>query len=765
MIRLKDTLASIKKHIDNKEHSREDIIDNYDIDEYTFDFIEGQNLVFFNLLTSGIHTRIDQLQQKEITKDDIYKEFTGFGMPSSFVDFIFDEIKLDKGCDDNEDNDASQYDDLTDSDEQEMEEEENNDGQIQDKIEEAIKNFKWRENQKKAIDNVIEQDFISGVHSQIMGSGKTNINFKSISEHYRIYEQNYIYPIVCDKIEVLQHMCFNEDGVLDPGDVSFWKGAGIINLEKFHVLNCISGKNIKNIRCDKPTILIINTQSFSKLDTTIQYYENVDKEIEKGENVIIKKVKQLTTINIPKKISFVTIDECHNVSGPEFYQLLRKFKYEYKIHCIGYSATIVRIGSEKNVIDIFSDTLNDNGAKQLNIISSYDMIQAIKDDIILPPHYSLVQIKPSFVKRVGKTNKSIIKKMISDKMKCLPYRKFLLWVKTIDQMKRFYNYFVKEFKSMKIYCSCSMDKKMALHSNSYNTNVDEYYQQEGDAIMVAVNKFKEGSDIPHVDCVGYLDAVKKRGILISLQTAGRVLRPDKEMLKERGYIIDTYVNNDYMSLSVDRIINYYRYIANLAECADNVINTSNYNVIMHLWNNTTYDETTQTMITKVDEDVKHNIEIKLDITTKSFDWAKLFELIGEGLKKLVGVTNNNEFEIVINKLKQSHYFDKYSDFWETYYAVSDELNLPKDFQEKYKDIFEKSTWYEIMGYDISEWYDSINKIKKTIIKLSNKKIGIINKISYNKLLKYDDKLPPNPEYLFNNFWMIINSNKQLYDDY
>lgn len=734
MMRLQDTITNLKKHIDDKEHSKEDIIDGYDIDEDTFNFIDKQDLIYFKLFTKVFYAHMNKLQQKQLTKDDIYKEFTEIDIPSSFVDFIFDEIKLDKGYNDNNN------DELVES----IELEEMDDGVIQDDIEEAIKNFKWRENQKKAINNVIEQDFVSGVHSQIMGSGKSNIIFKSISEHDRMYEECGIYPIVCDKIEVLQHMCFNENGNLKPDDIAFWKGADIIDLDKFHVLNCISGKNIKNIRDDKPTILIINTQSLSKLD----------------QKIVIEKV---TSINILTRISFITIDECHSVSGPEFYQLLKKFKYEYKIHCIGYSATIVRIGAEKKVVDIFSDTLDDTKPKKLNIISSYDMIQAIQDDIILPPHYSLVQIKPSFAKRVGKTNKGIIKKMMDDKMTELPYRKFLLWVKTIDQMKRFYNYFVKEFgKTMTIYCSCSMDKNF---DKNYNTNVNEYYQQESDAIMIAVNKFKEGSDIYHVDCIGYLDAVKKRGILISLQTAGRVLRPDKEKQKERGYIIDTYVNNDYMSLSVEKIIDYYKYIANLAEQTDDIVNITNYNILMKLYNNMSYDETTQTITTKLDNDDRHDIKIKLDLITKSFDWIKIFELLGKEIKKLVGVTDNKELEIIIEKMKQSNYFDKYSDFWKTYNAVREELNLPKDFQVKYKDIFEKKTWYEIMDYDVSEWYDSINKIKKVITQLVNNKNNITDKKTYNKLLKYDNKLPPNPEYLFNNFWTIVNDDKQLHDNY
>jgi len=80
-----------------------------------------------------------------------------------------------------------------------------------------------------------------------------------------------------------------------------------------------------------------------------------------------------------------------------------------------------------------------------------------------------------------------------------------------------------------------------------------------------------------------------------------------------------------------------------------------------------------------------------------------------------------------------------------------QLHIPEknDFYEEFKDIFDDKTWFEIMDYDISNYYKTIDQCICAIGKLSN----IINgkKITmkiYKKLRKMDNKLPPFPQEFF-----------------
>ena len=49
----------------------------------------------------------------------------------------------------------------------------------------------------------------------------------------------------------------------------------------------------------------------------------------------------------------------------------------------------------------------------LNIISNYDIMQAISDNIILPPSYTIIEIKKTCGKKIGKTNKDITKNVLN----------------------------------------------------------------------------------------------------------------------------------------------------------------------------------------------------------------------------------------------------------------------------------------------------------------------------------------------------------------
>ena len=60
-----------------------------------------------------------------------------------------------------------------------------------------------------------------------------------------------------------------------------------------------------------------------------------------------------------------------------------------------------------------------------------------------------------------------------------------------------------------------------------HANLDKFYESKGNSFLLCVNRCKEGSDIDYIDYGVFLDSVKKRSTLVSMQCPGRLCRPDK----------------------------------------------------------------------------------------------------------------------------------------------------------------------------------------------------------------------------------------------
>ena len=192
-------------------------------------------------------------------------------------------------------------------------------------LEEIIKIDGFRNNQIKAINNTTLQNYISGVHDQIMGAGKTFIILKLIWQHYKKYKDNKIYPILCYRQEILKDLFFDKDNKIDENKKKLWKKYDIIDLDEFKIIDKINNKdkNITNSKT-KPNILLINTDFLRAVDKAndnddIDYY-----------------------VFDYDRIAYITLDECHGISANNLYNILKKIKYEHKKHIIGFSATVLR---------------------------------------------------------------------------------------------------------------------------------------------------------------------------------------------------------------------------------------------------------------------------------------------------------------------------------------------------------------------------------------------------------------------------------------
>jgi superfamily II DNA or RNA helicase len=708
-----DNLIEIYNEIydDDKCHDQLELVkDSFEVCDGLLNCIEENdkyNPKFFDKLKLAIIRSIKEDLSIDIIKEKYQKQ------SNYILDYLLDDLNNIIIEDENEETDSEEV------------------AEIDDNIENNINNFNWRTHQINAINETRSQNFKCGIHHMIMGSGKSYILLKLIQEHYNIFQKRHIYIIVCDKQEVLRKMFF--DGtILDKEKVNFWKKYNIIDLTIFHIIDCINIKPTElNYNKKKPNILIINNDYLQSLE---------------------KKNK----INWAK-VSLIQLDECHSVSGSLFYNLLHKIKYTYNKSIIGYSATPLRNKAEDKLKDIFSRCMDGTIQacnKKVNIISHYDLMMAISDEIVLPFTCEYVEIRKTKKNCIGAHNLQITQTLFSNIISKLPYKKLIMWCRKKDHMTDYYKFFKQLYgQRYDIYCTSSFDAELT--KKGYNTNLDEFYKKKNNAILFCINRCREGSDIQNVDCGMFLDGVRKRSTLVSMQTGGRIMRPDTDKKKSRAFLIDTFICDGSQSVelfTINKVITYYNKLLNLAEESNEY--TEYYNDMMKIASQTVIDEKSETIYIKVDDNNKHNIELKIQMLTKKIDWDILKQLIKTEIDSKFKISKPTQFNQIINKLKELEIFTvNCKDFWKVYNNIpkntKDKYFLPIDFYDKYKELFDKTTWYKLLEFDTSKWYPDV---ETCISKMEKNKFISLKNISkqyyQNECLKHDQYLPPNPKELF-----------------
>lgn len=577
-------------------------------------------------------------------------------------------------------------------------------------LEEANKNllnFEWRDNQIIAINQTIAQNFKSGIHHQFMGAGKSNIMLKLIAEHFRIKQVNGAYLLLCDRQEILKKMFFDENHNLDESKIIKWKQDDVIDLTLFSIKDCVYDKSIDIVSAinkkDKPKpLFIICNNAFMR---SREYKE-------------IKRNKLLLTI----------VDECHSVSGKKSYKLLSHMKYILTCPIIGFSATPLRKGAEKNLVDIFSkstDPLKQN--KKLNIISQYGFFECIRDDIVLPPCYHYVEIHPKDNKeknKIGVANFDITKNIFTEVLEQLPYKKIIGWCKNIAQLKEWYNFFSTNFPQLTIYMSSFKDKDLT--AEGYNCNFDNYCLEKKDAILLCVNRCREGFDDSRVDCVIYLNAVKNRSLLVAMQTGARANRIDYDRLKKHGVVIDMFVaspHNRIEHMTVDKIMEYYNMILNLTDTIDDIHSDKNklyatYMMYKKLAKNTIINENKNEITIKLDRN--HTIEIKIELIKKTIDWSFLSSLRNDAIKEALNINETEELRLNFKYMKKKYDIENLNpkNWKRTYKKMFEEhpkLISPNDIYSKNKKYWNNTNWFKALNID-KFYYGSLTELIEVLYK-------------------------------------------------
>jgi len=581
--------------------------------------------------------------------------------------------------------------------------------------------FKWRGNQIDALNNMKIQKYMSGVVQQIMGAGKSALILGGIQQHYNFFkDKQSTYMIACYRKEILNKMFFtidkNGEYILDENKKKFWKDSNIIDLDQFEFVEYVNEKSWINFKPNgKPKLIVINTT----------YLDN-------------RFMEDIHDNDDTKYLKLVMLDECHCISAPKTYKTLKWVKFENKTSIIGFSATPLRDKSGKKLCEIFSKTCNVQDSYILNLISVYDYIDALTEDIVLPFKYYYIEVKKDKKNQIGKTNKDICYNILSQVMKELPYCKIIAWTKSIAEMTLWYDEFKLRYPKLKIYKTC--------HTDVDDSDLNKFYDAKRDAILICVNRCREGSDIENVDCGIYLDAVMKRSILVSMQSGGRIIRPDKDKKKTRGIIIDMFVTDENKTvdmMTIDKLLDYYKRIINLNQDKDE---KEQIEKLYNLLDTTIVDKEKQEITIKIDNNASHDTVIKVDLINKEIDW----DCIRTQIKKLIDDEIKKTFDLTeIERLEKEYR-----------YHVEKNISLNIKTKQGYKELSEKcglldepekyfnsiwKNWYHYLNIDVTKY----SKTKEDLQKILNDNC-IRNTGEY---YKYAQKLnlPLMPEELYCNF--------------
>jgi superfamily II DNA or RNA helicase len=575
---------------------------------------------------------------------------------------------------------------------------------------------KPRCNQEEAYSRLKKNGLETGIHCQATGCGKTNIILHYIDYTVKKYNNNAKIILFTERVNILKDLFdFSKKGN-EPNiyNILKWKKQGIADLEDVTFINRVTIKKsdwmdllVNNV---SSTVLVINraylTSDLSKYDS------------------------------MKDTVSLILHDECHNTSSERCNEFLIKCK-EFKIPIVGFSATPLRTGKydKTKLLDIYG-----TGDNKLNLLTNYNMIYAIQQDLILPPEFYWYHVElktlTNFKKDDDKRQYELgsVFEILNNIIPKLPNKKIVAWCGRIDLAEKWKQLFENNHK-----------QKASLHGFKFYLDTskngdDEYIEfrkSEGKCILFCANKHREGSDIQKLDACMFLDGVIKRGCIPFIQSIGRVLRKENcnDSKKVRGIVIDgIYKYEDYEKDFIDKIIGYYISLQNLSddiEIDDQSLNT-NYEKYVLLRNIIKFDP---------DNEMIHLNFNNNDITinVNKLHWDDIIGKFDSILQKRIKLSEPNkllaDFNILKSIVKKNNIksLDEYKKLYK-------ELNIIENPEYEFC-IFWKG-WYDFLEIDITGYPKTKLDLK---LKINELKIRTVKEY-YRKA--YDVNLPLMPNELY-----------------
>jgi hypothetical protein len=594
--------------------------------------------------------------------------------------------------------------------------------------------LKLRVNQEYVLKLLKEDGITTGIHCQATGCGKSYI-ILMYCNYFKKYNLKGNIIIFTERVNILKDFFDLDKKEICPDKKKFWKDNDLINLDDFGIINRVTSKqkdwhDILKETTIKPKILLIN-RAFLTL----------------GE-----KYKDLNE----KHVGMIIHDECHNTSSEMCYKLLLYFK-SLNVPIVGFSATPLRAGKTSNELnkDRLLNVYGNNG--ELQILSNFNMMYAIKHQLILPPNfiwYELPKVKlneEDKLKEINKKHVITVFSTLDEIIPTLPNKKIIAWCGTIEMADKWYEVFNNRYeinnngriigKEFSDFTYCIDHSKFK--SKQVDDNYEYFKQLEGNCILFCADKHREGSDIKNLDCCIFMDFVKNRGSIPFIQSIGRVLRIENKE-KQQGVVIDCFISNSeaYDKELVEKIIGYYVSFENLS---DNDIQNNKYEKYNELRANTKFDVDNQQIQFTVGDKT-------INIDCKNLAWNNIQDKFDPMLQNKIKLSACDNLRSKAKILKSKFGFNANSDFLSEYENISEEdklkYNLPNIDDEEYLNIFNSYSWFDILDIQ-NDFIKTQNEAKKQLLA----KGVILNKPreNWSKWCKLIDNLPIYPKYVWGDF--------------
>ena len=562
-----------------------------------------------------------------------------------------------------------------------------------DNISQPIKPLGLNKSQKQVRISLQNNNLQSGIICHATGTGKTNCIFMIIgySNKSNIY-------ILCSHKNILKQMFYKSD-TFDYDKFSQLKCANIFDIGEYDIYDLYTDtdnrklilKNIDKItKTNRKRIFLINPQF---IGISNRY------------------------INLPKP-DIIFNDECHSITGNLTYSILEHYKKLDSV-CIGLSATPVRnIRSDANyqlLKNIFNSNLNQN---EINIISSYENITAIINDIILNIEIHWFEADLSGNSITNRTNEINIQNCLNQIYRVgelLPNKKVLVWCKLTSHANIIYEKISTDHNLKNMFSNGIFIDHSQLDSRSDKLTYTAFSEKPSNCIMICADKYREGSDIEYLDMVVFADFVKNKSELPFIQCIGRVQR--KGCRKKCGTVIDHFdVSKDYTNKASD-IINkllgyYYQFFSTTKSISsDNKIDQAikTYKDILDRY---TFSNTNNQILINLDP--THNIIIHTKLSSENFSNVKnnfepkIIQHVARDLKLSEDETLRVEYER-FKTVNQSDIFYQFETKTEYTNRITD-YGLEPEPEIKYAKFW--INFYDYLGIDISIYPPDINSWRK-----------------------------------------------------